>query len=283
MTALHWAAHHDDLDTVKLLIAAGADAKAANRYGVTPLSLACTNGNTAIVELLLEAGADPNRTLPGGETALMTASRTGRLGPVEALLARGADVNAREHKDQTALMWAAAEGHVEVVDALLKAGADFRTPLASGFTPLFFAVREGRTEVVFRLLEAGADVNETMRPRQSATRQPQADHPADPGGRKRPFRTGRGFAESRRRSERSARRLHGAARDHLGSQANSRRRQPASGRIGKAEQPGYRPAACGATAPTSTLGSKRESPVAADSRPRVRRHFCWRRGHRTSR
>ena len=42
-------------------------------------------------------------------------------------------------------MWAAAEGHVEVVDALLKAGADFRTPLASGFTPLFFAVREGRT------------------------------------------------------------------------------------------------------------------------------------------
>ena len=37
MTALHWAAHHDDLDAVKRLIAAGADAKAANRYGVTPL------------------------------------------------------------------------------------------------------------------------------------------------------------------------------------------------------------------------------------------------------
>ena len=28
--------------------------KAANRYGVTPLSLACTNGNAAMVELLLE-------------------------------------------------------------------------------------------------------------------------------------------------------------------------------------------------------------------------------------
>lgn len=167
MTALHWAAYHDDLDTVRRFIAAGADPKAANRYGVTPLSLACTNGNSAIVEALLAAGADPNTTLPGGETALMTASRTGRLGPVKALLARGAHVDAHERKGQTALMWAAADGHVEVVDALLNAGADFRTPLPSGFTSLLFAVREGRKDVVFRLLVAGADVNEALRPERS--------------------------------------------------------------------------------------------------------------------
>lgn len=164
MTALHWAAYHDDLETAKRFVAAGADVKAANRYGVTPLSLACTNGNTDIVELLLASGADVNSALPGGETALMTASRTGRLGPVEALLARKADINARERKGQTALMWAAAEGHVDVVDTLLKAGADFRTPLPSGFAPLFFAVREGQTQVVFRLLEAGVKVNDPMRP-----------------------------------------------------------------------------------------------------------------------
>src|SRR5262245_58230977 len=54
MTALHWAAHHDDLATTTLLIKAGANVKAANRYGITPLSLACTNGNTEIVELLLK-------------------------------------------------------------------------------------------------------------------------------------------------------------------------------------------------------------------------------------
>jgi ankyrin repeat protein len=165
MTALHWATYHDDLEQVKLLLEAGADPKAANRYGVTPLALACTNGNQEIVELLLEAGADPNSALVGGETALMTASRTGLLGPVKELLARGADVNAQERKGQTALMWAAAEGHVDVVDALLNAGADARARLRSGFTPLFFAVREGRTEVVRRLLQAGVDVNETLRPR----------------------------------------------------------------------------------------------------------------------
>ena len=75
MTALHWAAYLDDLETAKLLISAHANA--TNRYGVTPLSLACQNGSTAMVELLLAQGADPNTALRGGETVLMTAARTG--------------------------------------------------------------------------------------------------------------------------------------------------------------------------------------------------------------
>jgi ankyrin repeat protein len=171
MTALHWSVYHDDVELVRLLVEAGEDVKAANRYEVRPLSLACMNGNAEIVELLLGAGADPSTALPGGETVLMTAARTGRLGPVKALLARGADVEAREHNGQTALMWAAADGHLAVVDGLLKAGADFRRPLPSGFTPLFFAVREGRGDIVFRLFEAGADVNEVLRPdRRAAAR-----------------------------------------------------------------------------------------------------------------
>jgi uncharacterized protein len=172
MTALHWAAYRDDLESAKLLVNTGADVRAANRYGVTPLSLACTNGNAAMVALLLEAGADPSTALRGNETALMTAARTGKLAPVKALLSRGADVNARERRGQTALMWAAADGHAAVVKALLEAGADFRTPLPSGFTPLFFAVREGRTDVVKVLLEAGADVNEAMQPGKSSGKAP---------------------------------------------------------------------------------------------------------------
>ena len=173
MTALHWAAYHDDVKILKRLIEAGADAGVENRYGVRPLSIACTNGNGAIVQALLDAGADANTTLRGGETVLMTAARTGKLEPVQALLAAGADKDAKDRKGQTAMMWAAAAGNVDVVDALVKAGADFRTPLKSGFTPLFFAVREGRTEVVLRLLAAGLDVNDVIRPERSSGKGPE--------------------------------------------------------------------------------------------------------------
>lgn len=173
MTALHWAAFHDAVEVAKLLVRAGAVAGAVNRYGVSPLSLACANGSTAMVERLLDAGADPNTTLPGGETALMTAARTGRIGVVRALLSRGADAHAAEdRRGQTALMWAAAGGHADVVRVLLEIGADFRAPLASGFTPLLFAAREGRIEAARVLLAAGADVDATVQPVEERQRLP---------------------------------------------------------------------------------------------------------------
>ena len=69
-TALHWAAHVDDLATADLLIRAGARAGAANDLGATPLHLACTNRSAPMVERLLAAGADANARLMNGETVL---------------------------------------------------------------------------------------------------------------------------------------------------------------------------------------------------------------------
>src|SRR5207245_65917 len=67
-TALHVAAQRDNLEIAGLLIAAGAIATAATRYNITPLSLACTNGNAAMIERLLKAGADPNSASEQGQT-----------------------------------------------------------------------------------------------------------------------------------------------------------------------------------------------------------------------
>src|SRR5262245_38047409 len=40
-TALHWAVRNNDSALVDRLIRAGVDTKAANRYGVTAIALAC--------------------------------------------------------------------------------------------------------------------------------------------------------------------------------------------------------------------------------------------------
>src|SRR6185436_4448885 len=77
-TALHWAVRADDVDMVRLLLSAGADASAATREGITPLSLAAVNGSARVTSVLLEAGANVNAVLPEGETILMTAARTGQ-------------------------------------------------------------------------------------------------------------------------------------------------------------------------------------------------------------
>src|SRR5262245_60770589 len=162
-TALHWAAYQNDLAIARLLLDAGADATAANRYGVRPLSLACLTGNTPLVELLLKAGADPNTAKPDGETALMTAARAGAVDTVKTLLAHGAHANATEpSRHQTALMWAAAEGHADVVRALVASGADLKAKTPTGFTPLLFAAREGRIDAARALVDAGATLNESL-------------------------------------------------------------------------------------------------------------------------
>src|ERR1700737_4444582 len=46
-SALHWAAERDRVDLADALLKAGARATVENDYGVTPLTLAATNGRAA--------------------------------------------------------------------------------------------------------------------------------------------------------------------------------------------------------------------------------------------
>ena len=70
-TPLHWAVRANDLNAAQHLLHAGANPDAANRYGVTPLSLAAENASAPMIQALLKAGAHPT------DAILMTAARTG--------------------------------------------------------------------------------------------------------------------------------------------------------------------------------------------------------------
>ena len=196
-TALHWVVQADDLETVGLLIQAGANVKAKDRYGFTPLYFAATNGNAAVIRKLLEAGADPNAADGSGETALMTATRSGNADALKALLQNGASVNSKDAAtQQTALMWAVRSNSPAGVQLMLEYGADinartrtgktptprppgagggshgvgivrsgwpeqgFQGETPGGMTPLLYAARDGRTEITRLLVAAKADVQQ---------------------------------------------------------------------------------------------------------------------------
>ncbi len=194
-TALHWAAYRSDDRAATVLVGAGADLNAVNRYGQTPLSLAAASGSADLVRLLVKAGAEvgtADAALPDRQTTLMLAARTGSVGALRVLLEHGAMVNAAETRTgTTALMWAALENRPDAVRVLVEAGADVNlrsrvtdyphTPPGvigdkveagasyvgqtvlpkGGWTALMYAARQGALESARALADAGADLNAT--------------------------------------------------------------------------------------------------------------------------
>ena len=161
-TALHWAVNQDHLGMVEVLLNAGSDAQARNRYGFPPIALAAMNGNADVLTLLIHAGADPRATVPGGESAIMTAARTGDPDAIRVLLVAGADPDRPNEAGQTALMWAAAANNPEAITALVDGGADLAAKTPRGLDALLFAARAGRRAATEALLDAGADIGSTM-------------------------------------------------------------------------------------------------------------------------
>jgi len=186
-TALHWAAHHEHLAAVDVLLRAGAKPDTVNALSVTPLWIAADLGSSAIVARLLAAGADPNVAPQTGGTALMLASRNGDVSSVKLLLEHGANVNAAEQANgQTALMWGVSQRQPDVVSLLIRAGAEVNARSKQlkrvvllccptwpgdpegtveidqgGLTPLLFAALTGDADIARRLIDAGANVDET--------------------------------------------------------------------------------------------------------------------------
>jgi beta-lactamase regulating signal transducer with metallopeptidase domain len=124
---LYEAALAGDLDGVKEMINAGADADAVISGDGSPLIGAARSGDIQVARYLLDHGAGANTPVPGDGSPLIVAAQRGRFDQVVLLVERGADVNLEVPGDENPLMGAAEGGHLEIVKFLVDKGANIHT------------------------------------------------------------------------------------------------------------------------------------------------------------
>lgn len=177
LTALVYAARSNDVESVKVLLAAGADVNQVTGYGWSPLLVATQNRYYKLGAFLLDHGADPNLANKGGWTPLYLATdnrniesgdypvRKGdmdHLDFIKLLLDKGANVNARlkdstetrtvftnqwlDENGATAFLRASQSGDIVLMKLLLARGADPKIATALGVTALHAAAGIGWVE-----------------------------------------------------------------------------------------------------------------------------------------
>lgn len=159
-TALILAAAGGHAEVVQVLLEYGADVHAVGEQRVTAL-LAVSPENTVVLEMLLRAGADVDAQDRYGSSALHQAALGGYQRAVEVLVGHGADVGAVTDDGSTPLHCAASSGCAGVMRGLLGRRPDVDAIDENGDTPLLVAVQGRHLEVVELLVDGGADVAAT--------------------------------------------------------------------------------------------------------------------------
>ena len=177
LTPLVYAVRADDLDSVKVLLAAGADVNQVTGYGWSPLLVATQNRYYRLGAYLIDHGADVNLANHGGWTPLYLATdnrniesgdypvRKGdmdHLDFIKLLLDKGANVNARmkdstetrtvftnqwlDENGATAFLRASQSGDLVLMKLLLAHGADPKIDTVLHVTALEVAAGIGWVE-----------------------------------------------------------------------------------------------------------------------------------------
>ena len=179
LTALVYAARENDLESVRVLLAAGADVNQVTNYGWSPLLVATQNRYYQLASFLLDRGANPNlankgawsplyiavdnRNIEGGDYPVRKADMD-TLDFIEKLIDKGADVNWRVqestwfrtvftsqwvHETGATAFWRASQSSdLAVMKVLLEHGADPNIATTIGVTPLQVAAGIGWVEGV---------------------------------------------------------------------------------------------------------------------------------------
>jgi len=156
-TVLMTASRTGNLETMRMLLAHGADPNAQERwFGETALMWAASQNHADAVRMLLEAGAKPDlagkkmefprkvggqTTLPvGAMTPLMYAARSGALESARAIVDGGAKLDAQDPDGTTATILAIINGHYDVAAMLVEQGANPNVADSAGMAALYAAV-----------------------------------------------------------------------------------------------------------------------------------------------
>jgi hypothetical protein len=122
-TALLWCSRIGALESLKLLIEAGADPNAKMIAGGTAIYVATQENHVDCLKVLVDSGGDVNAKLDStGGSALDIASMMARVECLEMLVNNGADVNAVAIDGTSALYSAEQSGCPECVEILKNAG-----------------------------------------------------------------------------------------------------------------------------------------------------------------
>lgn len=149
-TPLSYSAYLGLTKCTDYLLSLNADLNKPDGNDMTPLMVACSNGQakgSKIALKLIESGANVNYVRKEDEmTALKFAVGSCKPEVIGALVQGESDVDGPQNTDQTALMLAARNNNVEALKILVKAGAntalECKLPWAEGLTALGLAKLE---------------------------------------------------------------------------------------------------------------------------------------------
>lgn len=154
----------DYLDTVRVLVASGADVTTpATRDAATPLAMAHAGGLKAQATLLGKTIEQDPKLIDGADRALLEAAASGDADAAALALRAGAAVEARNGSGQTPLLIASAADNTEVARLLVAMGADPDAVDDRSDTPWLVTGVTGSVEMLEILMPADPDLTLTNR------------------------------------------------------------------------------------------------------------------------
>jgi len=177
---LQVAVRNNDVEAVKAAIEEGADVNVHDEEGWTPLMWAALHQSLDMVQLVIRHGANPNLVDERGEVLrmlntdhlavgesviefgtcnerLLDHAKAGRWHEIDTELQIGAWINVRDEARRTVLLWAARYGNSEAVTDLVSKNADLDARDESGWLPVHWAAQSGSVETLCNLHYLGAD------------------------------------------------------------------------------------------------------------------------------